>query len=133
MDGEKELQHRRYVEIKRKLEDVEKRVSSLVIMRKPAWYIQPITTHVYGQFSLHNLNSKCCPFVRSLQNKCKKLAYIYYNQCFLRRNLCCLNKKTTKKQYFVFLLSNCLLVLKDFGCYLITTDAYYQIRMDMIN
>jgi len=27
VEGEKELQHRRYVEIKRKLEDVEKRVS----------------------------------------------------------------------------------------------------------
>ena len=67
MDGEKELQHRRYVEIKRKLEDVEKRVSSLVIMRKPACYIQPITTHVYGcsDDNLHNLNSKCCPFVPS--------------------------------------------------------------------
>lgn len=33
IDGEKEVQHRKYVELKRKLEDVEKRVCLVPVMK----------------------------------------------------------------------------------------------------
>ena len=55
----------------------------------------------------------CSQLINFLNKHLKKLAYIYYNKCFLCRNLCWVWKKNTTT-ILVFLISICLQVVKIF-------------------